>query len=97
MNATEDRGTLKDSIEDIETNILRARKIIASTITVLGLIILAYSIVTALSHGASLNVWLTATTGVILVVIGLALLITTLLEAWLSGGQTALVDGLQAG
>ena len=76
---------------------MRARKTTASAIIILGAILLGYSLVTAVSHGPMLYVWLTAATGVLLVLIGLGLLVTTLLEAWLSGGQTALVDGLQAG
>ena len=35
--------------------------------------------------------------GVLLLVLGLVLLIAELMEAWLSRGQRALVDGLQAG
>lgn len=35
--------------------------------------------------------------GVVLLVIGVLLLITELLENWLTKGQAALVDGLQAG
>ncbi|HUK28714.1 MAG TPA: hypothetical protein VLV31_09845 [Candidatus Acidoferrales bacterium] len=76
---------------------MRARKTIASIITVLGAITLAYSLATAVDHGATFIVWLTVVVGALLVVIGLGLLITALLEAWLSDGQTALVDGLQAG
>ena len=76
---------------------MRTPKIVASTVTVLGVIILAFSAVTVMAHGPALNAWLSAALGVLLIVIGLALLITQLLESLLSGGQTALVDGLQAG
>ena len=45
----------------------------------------------------SLNWTITGGTGVVLLVIGALILITELMEVWLSRGQTALVDGLQAG
>jgi len=46
----------------------------------------------------SLLAWLfPLAVGTLLCLAGLVLLITELLEAWLSRGQKALVDGLQAG
>jgi hypothetical protein len=45
----------------------------------------------------SLNWTITGSTGAVLLVVGALILITELMEVWLSRGQTALVDGLQAG
>jgi TctA family transporter len=65
--------------------------------TVLGVVLVIFSAVIVIMHGSALDAWLTVAFGVLLMIIGLALLITEHFEAWLSGGQTALVDGLQAG
>jgi len=91
------RGTLKDSIEVSETTALSAHRVIALTMMVLGAILVGFSAATVMTHGSTLGAWLSAGVGISLIVIGLALLVTELLERWLSGGQTALVDGLQAG
>jgi len=49
-------------------------------------------------QGASLLNWvIPVAVGVLLCVAGFVLLIMELLETWLSRGQKALVDGLQAG
>jgi len=49
-------------------------------------------------QGASLLNWvIPVAVGVVLCVAGFVLLIMELLETWLSRGQKALVDGLQAG
>lgn len=40
---------------------------------------------------------LLAALGVLMLVVGAVLLITELMESWLTRGQSALVDGLQAG
>jgi len=57
-------------------------------------VVSAFSIVA----GASMLNWLIPlAVGAFLIVAGFVLLITELLETWLSKGQRALVDGLQAG
>jgi hypothetical protein len=35
--------------------------------------------------------------GIVLIIVGLVLLVTEIMETWLTQGQSALVDGLQAG
>ena len=51
-----------------------------------------------LTHYATYaSVPILATAGGLMLIVGLLLLITELMENWLSKGQTALVDGLQAG
>lgn len=45
----------------------------------------------------SLDWPVTGGAGAILLVVGVLILITELMEVWLTRGQTALVDGLQAG
>ena len=48
-------------------------------------------------YAAYVSVPILAAVGALMLVIGLLLLITEFMENWLSKGQTALVDGLQAG
>lgn len=64
----------------------------------LGVVLIGFAIISMLIRSillANVPVW--AVAGAILLVIGLLLLITELLENWLTKGQAALVDGLQAG
>lgn len=64
----------------------------------LGIVFIALSIGSMIAHYTpSLNPTILSVLGALLLVIGLLLLITELMETWLSRGQTALVDGLQAG
>jgi len=61
-------------------------------------IVLALVSAWAMLQGASFLTWvIPLAAGVLLCLAGLVLLMTELLEAWLSRGQKALVDGLQAG
>jgi uncharacterized membrane protein HdeD (DUF308 family) len=57
------------------------------------------AVISALSmvEGAAVNWVVPLVVGAILCIAGFVLLITELLETWLSRGQKALVDGLQAG
>ena len=65
---------------------------------VLGILLVAVSIGSmVVRYTSSLNLTLLGGLGALVLVIGALLLITELLETWLSRGQTALVDGLQAG
>jgi hypothetical protein len=65
---------------------------------VLGIVLVAFSIGSYVFHSSSvLNVTLFGVGGVVLLVVGLLLAITELMETWMSRGQTALVDGLQTG
>jgi hypothetical protein len=64
----------------------------------LGVALIALSIESILGHFTSFpSIPILGVAGALLVVIGLLLVITELMETWLSKGQTALVDGLQAG
>ena len=91
------RRTLKRSIEDTETTTLKPRRLAALAMTSLGVILIALSAGIVVMRGAGLTGWLTIGLGVLLAVLGLVLLVAERLETWLSSGQTALVDGLQAG
>jgi hypothetical protein len=63
-----------------------------------GVILVAFSIGSMLAHFSPFpNVPVLGAAGAVLFVLGLLLLVTDLMENWLSKGQTALVDGLQAG
>jgi myo-inositol-1(or 4)-monophosphatase len=63
-----------------------------------GISLLAFSILSLAVHYTAFGgVPVFALAGAILLVVGLLLLITELMESWLSKGQAALVDGLQAG
>ena len=77
---------------------LRTRGIIALALIALGIFLIALAIGSMLTHFAIYaSAPILAAAGALVFIIGLLLLITELLENWLSKGQTALVDGLQAG
>jgi len=64
----------------------------------LGLILIAAALSVGFLHYAlPVGISWLIVLAVLLLVIGLIVLITELLEKWLSNSQTALVDGLQAG
>lgn len=65
---------------------------------ILGILLVGFSIWSYVSRSLStLSVSLIGGVGTVLLGVGLLLLITELMEVWMSRGQTALVDGLQAG
>ncbi len=65
---------------------------------ILGVVLIAFSIGSMLANFSPfLSIPALGAAGAIMFVVGLLLLITELMESWLSKGQTALVDGLQAG
>jgi len=97
MDFDDSRGTLKRSIEYLGTTKLRARRTVALVTITVGMIFLVLFVLALVSRESGLNSWLFAVAGIVLLIIGLAFFITDRLEALLSGGQTALVDGLQAG
>lgn len=64
----------------------------------IGLLLVIFSIFSLVAHSEPfLNPVFLGVIGVVALVVGLFLLMTDLFESWLSRGQTALVDGLQAG
>ena len=76
---------------------MRVRMAVALILIFIGILLAAGS-ASAMIEGASLSNWIIPLgIGLFLCVTGFVLLITELLEAWLSRGQKALVDGLQAG
>jgi len=77
---------------------MRSRRLLGLALTGLGLVLAAASLSSVILHYALPigSGWL-AVLAVLLLVIGLIVLITELLERWLSRSQSALVDGLQAG
>jgi hypothetical protein len=77
---------------------MRKRLLVASAAIIIGLFLIAYSLT------GSLSIWalpignaLSAGVGIILILVGIVLLLTEVLESFLTRGQKALVDGLQAG
>jgi hypothetical protein len=77
---------------------LRTRGVVAIVLVALGISLIGLAIGSMLSHYAAyVSVPILATAGALMLIIGLLLLITELMENRLSKGQTALVDGLQAG
>jgi len=77
---------------------LRTRGIVALGLMTLGIVLIAFAIVSMLTRYVLFaNVLALGAAGALLLVIGVLLLITELMADWLSKGQTALVDGLQAG
>lgn len=77
---------------------LRLRGVIAILLMIAGVVLVASSIGSMMAHYASFpDVPVMGAAGALLLVVGLLLLVTELMERWLTKGQTALVDGLQAG
>jgi hypothetical protein len=77
---------------------LRTRGLVGVALIALGICLIAVAIASILTHfkifaGATML----AIAGTVVFIIGLLLLMTELIENWLSKGQAALVDGLQAG
>ena len=74
------------------------RKVIAVVLILLGLVMCVASIsIWIISVHPPLGLSVTIILGVLLLVAGILIFITEVLESWLSHGQAALVDGLQAG
>ena len=77
---------------------MRKRLLTGGCILVIGLIMIASSIIASISHLAlPLANALLGGIGVLFLIVGLLVLIAEILESFLSRGQVALVDGLQAG
>ena len=77
---------------------MRKRLLIGGCILVIGLIMIAFSIIASISHLAlPLANALVGGIGVLFLIVGLLVIIAEILESFLSRGQVALVDGLQAG
>ena len=77
---------------------MRSRRLIGLALTGLGLVLAAASLASVILHYAlPVGVGWLAALAALLLVIGLIVLITELIERWLSRSQAALVDGLQAG
>lgn len=64
---------------------------------VIGILLVAFSVRSFLVHSTSLGTSVTGAIGAVLLAVGVLLLITELMVSWIGRGQTALVDGLQAG
>jgi len=71
--------------------------VIALAIIFTGILLVVISLLSKVGNAPILNRVISLAVGVLLCVAGFVLLITELLETWLSRGQKALVDGLQAG
>jgi hypothetical protein len=91
------KGTLKRSIEWFLRTALRIRPVVALILMVTGIGAAVVSALALMVNSPTLSWLLGVVGGVILILVGLALLVTELMERWLTRGQRALVDGLQAG
>jgi zinc transporter ZupT len=91
------KGTLKRSIEWFMRTALRARLIVALILMLAGIVVVVVSALSFMANSATLNWLLGVVVGVILILVSLPLFVTELMESWLTQGQRALVDGLQAG
>ena len=77
---------------------MRIRLLIASCILAIGVTLIVSSVIgSILRDMLPLGNSLVGGIGVLLLIIGLIVLITEILESFLTRGQTMLVDGLQAG
>ncbi len=76
---------------------MRTRKLLGLFLTTLGSILLAASLSAAVLHYyLRIDSGVVAAIGILFVVLGVVVLNTDILKVWLSRGQAALVDGLQA-
>jgi vacuolar-type H+-ATPase subunit I/STV1 len=91
------KGTLKRSTQRFRQNILKARLTIGLVTMLVGFALLVASVFSMIATGRVLNWLILLAVGGLLCVAGFVLLVTELLESWLSRGQKGLVDGLQAG
>lgn len=74
------------------------RKMVSVILVLLGLVILIGNLVSwIVGIHFPLNSTLEMILGVLLLLVGVLIFITEMFESWLSHGQAALVDGLQAG
>jgi uncharacterized BrkB/YihY/UPF0761 family membrane protein len=71
--------------------------VIALVMIFTGIFLVVVSLLSMIGSAPMLSWIIPLAVGVLLCVVGFVLLITELLETWLSRGQKALVDGLQAG
>ena len=77
---------------------MRIRLLITSCILAIGVTMIVSSVIASILRDAlPLGNSLVGGIGVLLLIIGLIVLITEILESFLTRGQTMLVDGLQAG
>ena len=76
---------------------MRSRRIAALSLVIVGVVVEFVSAALLRAYFASFDWLFGVVVGVVLIFVGLALLVTEPLEAWLTKGQRALVDGLQAG
>lgn len=75
---------------------MKARVVIAVIMVFTGILLAVISPL-SMVEGAAVNWVVPLVVGAIMCIAGFVLLIMELLETWLSRGQKALVDGLQAG
>ena len=77
---------------------MRRRRLIGLILTTLGLVLFATSLSAAvLRYDLRISRGVVAAISILFLVLGVVVLIVDILEVWLSRGQAALVDGLQAG
>jgi hypothetical protein len=77
---------------------LRMRTGFAVLLIITGIGLISLSVGSLIFHSSlPLNSLLALGVGIVLLLAGLLLLVTELVETWLSRSQRALVDGLQAG
>jgi hypothetical protein len=76
---------------------LRIRFVVALILMVTGIGATVVSALALMVNSPTLSWLLGVVGGVILILVGLALLVTELMERWLTRGQRVLADGLQAG
>ncbi len=77
---------------------MRAKMLLGLALFVCGLLMMIGSLGAAmLRYALPTDNFIIAAFAVVLLVIGLIIVLTEVLERWLTRSQTALVDGLQAG
>jgi hypothetical protein len=77
---------------------MRTRRLFGLFLTTLGLALLATSVSAAVLHfNPRMGSGVVAAISILFLALGVIVLLMDILEVWLSRGQAALVDGLQAG
>ena len=76
---------------------MKPRLVIASFTIFIGIVFVVAAALLLIGAAPMLNWIILLAVGTLLCVAGFVLLVMELLETWLSRGQKALVDGLQAG
>lgn len=90
------RGNFKTFHSSVPRIALKPRGVIALAMVIGGVALLIISVAYMIQSSEILD-WIGIGVGALAVIVGIVFLMAELMERWLTHGQSALVDGLQAG